>query len=353
MQNICEGFYAVRLVLQRAFLQSLDISVSPSTVLQPNVSLTPLFFSFSFQAADKIKLACKCSPFIPVATRWNSLFYAVRWVLKRDRSSFNRLLSSLDIAVITDSQWSVLEEYVRVLTPIAEAITYLEGEDNMYLGHLLPVVSAVIVNLVKAKASLRHLKPLATYLVSQLKGKRFGAVRDSDHHRLAAYFHPERKLSWVTNDNGRTDVDAKAEATALMIKTLEEMAEERVVTPRGAATEAQAANQTQEAEVVGGSGGLFAVFDPSLSQPDLSDEVDPSDLVHMFLRSKRPKLSASDEHPLLRAAFIKFNTGLPSSASSERLFSTGKDILRPKRSAMSDGHFDMAMFLRGNRNKKF
>ena len=27
MQDICEGFYAVRLVLQRAFLQSLDISV--------------------------------------------------------------------------------------------------------------------------------------------------------------------------------------------------------------------------------------------------------------------------------------------------------------------------------------
>jgi hypothetical protein len=48
--------------------------------------------------------------------------------------------------------------------------------------------------------------------------------------------------------------------------------------------------------------------------------------------------------------FIKFNTAMPSSAAVERLFSTGKDILRDKRASLSDDNFDMLMFLKGNMN---
>ena len=49
----------------------------------------------------------------------------------------------------------------------------------------------------------------------------------------------------------------------------------------------------------------------------------------------------------LRKMFIKLNTPIPSSAAVERLFSLGKDVLRPKRSDMSDDHFEMAVFLKG------
>lgn len=318
----------------------------------PSISLTPLPFLFIFQAADHIKKICKASPYIPVITRWNSLFYAVRWILQRPRRIFQQLLTSLDLPTITTLQWKVLEEYVSVLTPIAEAITYLEGEKNMYLGHLLPVVNAVAVNLVKAKSTLKHLKPLAAHLIEQLKTKRFGAVLDSDHHKLAAYFHPERKLTWVTDELGKPDALLKNHARDLMVQTLEEMAEAGEYGSRQE-REPEAANQVQDEEA-GGSGGLFSVFSPaSQMETDEFNEFNARDCVNMFLKSKRPKLSACDEHPLLKAAFIKFNTGLPSSAAAERLFSTGNDILRPKRSAMSDDNFDMAMFLRGNRDRKF
>ena len=46
--------------------------------------------------------------------------------------------------------------------------------------------------------------------------------------------------------------------------------------------------------------------------------------------------------------FIKFNTGIPSSAAVERLFSVGKDILRAKRANLSDGTFGKLMFMKGN-----
>ena len=50
----------------------------------------------------------------------------------------------------------------------------------------------------------------------------------------------------------------------------------------------------------------------------------------------------------LKKLFIQYNTTLPSSAAVERLFSLGKDILKPKRCRLSDEHFEMLAFLKGN-----
>ena len=45
---------------------------------------------------------------------------------------------------------------------------------------------------------------------------------------------------------------------------------------------------------------------------------------------------------------FQYNTTLPSSAAVERLFSLGKDILKPKRCGLSDEHFEKLAFLKGN-----
>ena len=53
--------------------------------------------------------------------------------------------------------------------------------------------------------------------------------------------------------------------------------------------------------------------------------------------------------PVLIELFIKYNTAIPSSAAVERLFSTGKDVLRAKRSLLlSDDNFNMLMSMKGN-----
>jgi hypothetical protein len=54
--------------------------------------------------------------------------------------------------------------------------------------------------------------------------------------------------------------------------------------------------------------------------------------------------------PVLISLFVKYNTAIPSSAAVERFFSIGKDILRAKRSSLSDTNFDMLMFLKGNQH---
>ena len=46
--------------------------------------------------------------------------------------------------------------------------------------------------------------------------------------------------------------------------------------------------------------------------------------------------------------FIKYNTGIPSSAAVERVFSTAGDVLRPKRASLSVETFEHVVFLKGN-----
>ena len=49
--------------------------------------------------------------------------------------------------------------------------------------------------------------------------------------------------------------------------------------------------------------------------------------------------------------FIDSNTAILSSTVIERLFSVGKDVLKPKRSGLTDQHFQMLVFLKGACNQ--
>ena len=49
--------------------------------------------------------------------------------------------------------------------------------------------------------------------------------------------------------------------------------------------------------------------------------------------------------------FIESNTAILSSAAIERLFSMGKDVLKPKRSGLTDQNFEMQVFLKGACNQ--
>ena len=49
--------------------------------------------------------------------------------------------------------------------------------------------------------------------------------------------------------------------------------------------------------------------------------------------------------------FIDSNIAILSSAAIERLFSMGKDVLKPKRSGLTNQNFEMQVFLKGACNQ--
>ena len=49
--------------------------------------------------------------------------------------------------------------------------------------------------------------------------------------------------------------------------------------------------------------------------------------------------------------FIDSNTAILSSAAIEQLFSVGKEVLKPKRSGLTDQNFEMLVFLKAACNQ--
>ena len=48
--------------------------------------------------------------------------------------------------------------------------------------------------------------------------------------------------------------------------------------------------------------------------------------------------------------FLKYDTGIPSSAAIERVFSVGSDVMKPKRATLSSENFKRSVFIRENEN---
>jgi len=93
-------------------------------------------------------------------------------------------------------------------------------------------------------------------------------------------------------------------------------------------------------------------FVSSLNRKSEKEKNCTSKLVQDFL-DKNPKRKIAICKESFRTIqfqqlFIEFNTSIPSNAAVERLFSLVKDVLKSKRAGLSDEHFEMLVFLKGN-----
>ena len=67
--------------------------------------------------------------------------------------------------------------------------------------------------------------------------------------------------------------------------------------------------------------------------------------INKFLQDSS-SITAFKKYPCLRRYFIQYNVGLPSSAAVERTFSIAGDVLRNKRTRLSDEHFEACVVLK-------
>ena len=104
-------------------------------------------------------------------------------------------------------------------------------------------------------------------------------------------------------------------------------------------------SETEKASDNEADGLLGALYE------DVEKERSMDLLLKTFLQAepnKGPLIVDAFPHKSFRDLFLRFNTQIPSSAAVERMFSMGKDVLKPKRSKMSDQHFEKLVFLRGS-----
>ena len=88
---------------------------------------------------------------------------------------------------------------------------------------------------------------------------------------------------------------------------------------------------------------LTAKRQASSSAPNVDDELSK------YLSDRSHELESLHSYPHIRQLYIALNTGLPSSAAVERLFSLGGSVFSPLRSRLSADHFEMLTFLRSSK----
>jgi len=160
--------------------------------------------SRSTVAADTIVDEFKRRLVVPNSTRWNSTYDSVvvlNKLLETDRGGVHRVMTHLKLQSFTDADVGFLKEYAQVMSIAAKALDKMRGEDQAYLGCLLPTVAATIMKLHDAKSQrLTFCMPLVDAVLSGTTN-RFGALLNDLDCQLAAAFHPKFRLIWLNKYN--------------------------------------------------------------------------------------------------------------------------------------------------------
>jgi len=85
-------------------------------------------------------------------------------------------------------------------------------------------------------------------------------------------------------------------------------------------------------------------YDKNVAFNSVSAELD------MYINDTSRDIDTLHRLPLVKKVFVAKNIVLPSSAPVERLFSTGGQILTPRRNGLCDEHFEKLLMLRANRH---
>lgn len=69
-----------------------------------------------------------------------------------------------------------------------------------------------------------------------------------------------------------------------------------------------------------------------------------------YMVDSSTEIQMLNRYPKLKRVFVKYNTPLPSSAPVERMFSYAGLVNAPRRSALTDEHFEELVLLKVNLN---
>ena len=250
------------------------------------------------------------------------------------------------VGAFTDADISFLKEYEKVMQFVANALDIIQGENRAYLGCLLPIVCLTKskLELLSAHGVLVHCKPLVEAMLAGID-KRFLPLMTDIEYQLAAAFHPRFRLVWLEKFDAGKVPRVKAAMEEHLIKAL-----------GVSAVEGDGSGQQHTVREEEDDPFMAELFRPSDNNTNVSGRSvrrkAESILVHWLNGDTTGDFSNDTflHEPALISLFVQFNTAIPSSAAVERFFSIGRDILRAKRTALSDANFDILMFLTGNKH---
>lgn len=158
----------------------------------------------STKAADSINDICGCKLVTPCPTRWNSFYDSLqRIIFINEKDKLDAICESVGKPKLKSVELEFIKEYVNTMKPIAKAIDLLQGEQNCFLGLVIPVIKQIKESL-NNLTSFIYCEPLKEAIIDGIN-KRFGYILNwnndqSKSYILATVSHPKFKLKWLDDE---------------------------------------------------------------------------------------------------------------------------------------------------------
>ncbi|KAK0048479.1 hypothetical protein Bpfe_022094 [Biomphalaria pfeifferi] len=268
-------------------------------------------------------------PMCPCPTRWNSLYDSV-CNLTKTSDKLKDLCIALKVPVFKDYEIKFLLEFIECMKPVADSLDHLQGDKNCFMGHLLPTLLRIKDKLEDlCNRQLNYCAPLCKGLL-QCIHKRFGCYVDLDasvnEYIFAAVSHPLFKLRWVPANN------VQSVRNLFLAKATQESLSS-IVHQNNVPASAPVDNDN------------FFSFESGHTPP--TEIISDMEILQYF-DDKSTSLEILHKYPTVKKLFLKYNTGIPSSAPVERLFSYAGMVLNKKRACMTDENFQQQLLLKAN-----
>lgn len=317
----------------------------------------------SAQCAEKIHESFKKKFVTPNATRWNSVYDSVQCLLDiidtvGDIKAFNKVITENPIKAgkFTAEQVKFLREYLAVMEPVAEGLDRLQAEKDAYQGVFLPIICLITQELQEKleDSELAEVRPLTKALLKGMQ-KRFEAPLSNSDYQLAAAFHPTFRLDWMEDYLPDAVESCRKSMKNLVVNELKQLGGQKE-------QEEETLRQESPQKITAGSKGKnwlskITAKGAKNAADDTALKKKANSIIDAWLESSTDRESFTDSvfmgEQALVNLFLKYNTGIPSSAAVERMFSIGKLILRDNRTRLSDDNFERLMFIKGNMNTSF
>ncbi|XP_060616294.2 uncharacterized protein [Anolis sagrei] len=292
--------------------------------------------SQSAQMAEYVQEQCGMYLKVPRKARWSSTFEALKQLnelLSTMPEKVDALMDQCSLARITPAESLAVQEYTEIMSPLAQSLDILQRENGMFMGYLLPT----LYNLDRKLQGLENKPVRYTYCLQLLHGvrkalrKRFAPIWEDKKLLLAACLHPRFKVDWLESAQS-------TQANRYMMEALLK-AEIRSTVGKESNTSSEKDQEGDDLE------DDFFNIQPRgrKSAVDTADEE-----VLRYLKSSSRDVSCLHAFPRVMRCFLQYNTGLPSSAAVERLFSVDGNVFTVKRHGLSDELFEQLVLLRQN-----
>lgn len=284
-----------------------------------------------------------CLLLVPCETRWNSKYYAIDKacgnVVKPKinelvKELLNKIKGSSHLQVLSSNDWAVLNEYLRVMGPVAQALNRLQSERNGNQGMIMPVLFSMRYHITTLTGGnlLNSFKKVMLDVLQDRFSNYFEFNVLNRELVIASVTSPIFKTNFIQHDSDER-------------RAREILREECCDVLREKDCETNLVDNVTPAQ----TDGFFIAFTHRNRTRRNSIENDAESEISRYLNDARIEITMLNEYPLIKELYFRNNTTLSASAAIERVFSQSALIFRPHRNRISPENFEKTLLLKYNR----